>query len=141
MNGKLVLIMVNIMYLCLFVFLSLTFCIETIGQYDINTLASISLDNIDQNILTSITLEIISLHLAVLSCSGLHVNLAYKLVICVEFFQALDHCYIHRHSHISGHSLPCLLADKLDSILEKLDIIGPPSLSSSDVIALIVGLE
>jgi hypothetical protein len=96
-------------------------------------------DDLERHSVRSLPPEIISSHLDSLSRSGLHVNLTYKLVICLECSQALDHSHIH--GHVSQHRLPCPSTDELATILDELDLLAPPPFSSSSVIAPIVGLE
>ena len=70
---------------------------------------------------------------------GLYVNLAYKLVICLKCSEDLNHDHIHRH--ISWHFLPCPSANKLATILKELDLMKPPPIFSSCVVAPISNLH
>lgn len=88
---------------------------------------------------TSVPPEVISSHLRTLSCSGLHVNLVYKLVICLECSEALDYRYLR--GHVTQHGLTCPPEDELIAILQDLHLAGPPPLSAFHVIPPIVGLK
>ena len=110
--------------------------LDSIAQTDIGTPGPDMEDDVERH---SLPPEIISSHLDALSRSGLHVNLDYKLVICLECSQAVHHSLIQ--GHVSQHNLPRPSTDELAIILEELDLTAPPPFSSSDVIAPIVGLE
>ncbi|KAH0836368.1 hypothetical protein J3R83DRAFT_7940 [Lanmaoa asiatica] len=87
----------------------------------------------------SVPPEILSSCLHVLSRLGLHVNLLYKLVICLKCSEALDHRHIQ--THITWHGMACPPENELKAILQDLHLMGPPSLSPSDIVPPIVGLK
>ena len=100
---------------------------------------SVAQHELEQHPASSLPPKIVSSHVDALARSGLHVNLPYKLVICLECSEALNHEHIR--GHVSQHRLPCPSTDELATILKELDLMKPPPISSSCVVAPIPGLS